>query len=115
MAFKNGLVRSLGTSYPQQLCEGALGEALEQGALRPAQLAAASEIHAAAAPASIDRLALRRLRAERGRAEVLPELRDLAGLWSAVEPVERRRIAEVHALGAARSSPRPPSTPSHSA
>ena len=53
--------------------------------------------------------------AERGRAEVLPELRDLAGLWSAAEPDERRRIAEVHALGAARSSPRPPSTPSHSA
>ncbi|HYI67155.1 MAG TPA: recombinase family protein [Candidatus Limnocylindrales bacterium] len=66
-AFRNRLVRSLGTSYPQELYEGALGEALVKAVLQPATMVAAAEIHRAATPEP-DRLALRRVTAERDRA-----------------------------------------------
>lgn len=141
LTFRHRLVRSAGSSYPAELYEGAIGLALEAAALSDRSL-----VEAAADYASVmhqpDRLAPRRIEAERQRAlgryradrdvaalearmaaldaeesaqvrtspqpiewrEVLPWLRDLAGLWRESEGSMRRRIAEqlfdqVDALG----------------
>ena len=141
LAFRNRLVRSLGTSYPQERYEGAIGAALEQWSLAPSHLADAATVVEHSEP---DQLALARVTAERFRAltrysrdrdvaaleatmarldaeeraaqalenrsssapwaEVLPWLRDLAGLWRESDAHHRRRIAEqlfvhVDALG----------------
>lgn len=67
-AWKNQLVKSLGTSYPQELYEDALGAALEQWALDPKHLVDAAAIDARRRSAGEpDRLALHRIEAERVR------------------------------------------------
>jgi len=142
LAYRNRLVRSLGTSYPQALYEDAIGAALEAWSLGDEQLVQAAAIDRSA-PAQVDELALHRIAAqreqllaryardrdvdalERGMArldaeeqsvrtsghpdpvawsDVLPWLRDIAGLWRESEPGMRRRLAEqmfahVDALG----------------
>jgi len=65
LAYRNRLVRTLGSSYPAELYEGALGQALEQVTLQPADLAAIATLEAQPVP---DRLDLRRIEAERQRA-----------------------------------------------
>ena len=144
LAYRNRLVRSLGTSYPQELYEGAIGAALEQWALGSGELTQAAAIDSQRQPPPVDQLALRRIEAERDRSlvkyrrdrdagaleatmarldaeerslvmitsdnqpapwtDVLPWLRDLAGLWRESDADHRRRIAEhlflhVDALG----------------
>jgi DNA invertase Pin-like site-specific DNA recombinase len=140
LAYRNRLVRSLGSSYPAELYEGAIGQALEAAALSDRALVdAAAEF--STNYSQPDRLTVRRVTADRERAlsryrrdrdvaalearmaeldaeeaapmlepsriewrEVLPWLRDLAGLWQQATGAERRRIAEqlfdqVDALG----------------
>lgn len=145
LAYRNRLVKSLGTSYPQEFYEGAIGAALQQWALGSSELTQAAAIDARRQPAPVDQLAMRRVEAERDRAlakyrrdrdaaaleatmarldaeeraardasemhisttewqDVLPWLRDLAGLWRESDADHRRRIAEqlfvhVDALG----------------
>ncbi|MCC6619488.1 MAG: hypothetical protein IT341_10680 [Chloroflexi bacterium] len=67
-AWKNQLVKSLGTSYAQALYEGAIGSALEQWALDPGQLTEAAAIDSSRRSALTDGLALKRIEAERDRA-----------------------------------------------
>lgn len=141
-AYRNRLVRTLGSSYPAELYEGAIGQALEQAVLSPVDAARAAEYSRSEYSQPVDRLALRRVTAERERAltrysrdrdvaaleatmarldeeerqlqepaaaavewtDVLPWLRDLAGLWREAAPAHRRAIAEqlfdqVDALG----------------
>lgn len=142
LAYRNRLVRSLGTSYPQALYEDAIGTALEAWSLVDEQLAQAAAIDRSA-PAPVDELALQRIAAQRDQllaryarhrdvealehgmrrldaeeqsirtsgqpdpvawSDVLPWLRDIAGLWRESEPAMRRRLAEqlfahVDALG----------------
>jgi DNA invertase Pin-like site-specific DNA recombinase len=140
LAYRNRLVRSQGSSYPAELYEGAIGQALEAAALSDSALVEAAADYSSNY-SQPDRLAPQRIEAERRRAleryardrdvaalearmaaldaeeaapmlepsriewrEVLPWLRDLAGLWAEATGDERRRIAEqlfdaVDALG----------------
>jgi len=142
LAYRNRLVRSLGTSYPAELYEGAIGQALQEAILSAGDLIAAADYSRNYSDLGTDRLAPKRIEAERRRAldryardrdvaaleaqmaaldaqeqastmpepsriewrELLPWLRDLAGLWAEATPQHRRAIAEqlferVDALG----------------
>jgi DNA invertase Pin-like site-specific DNA recombinase len=102
LAYRNRLVRSAGSSYPAELYEGAIGQALETAALSDHSLVEAAADYSRTYSSPVDRLAPRRVEAERQRAlERYSRDRDVVALEARMAALDAEESAEV------RTSPQP--------